>query len=104
MKVSPDGRRKRLIWIFLFIWSIAIVMSLPNLFLLTLHPHIENANSFLCGLSDHYAHSKWILVYKYLESVFFFFIPICLQVSVNDDDLMLRENQEIENVVTYSLP
>ncbi len=81
MKISHVNRRKRLLGIFTFIWSIGIIMALPNLFLLTLHPLPHRPEYQLCGLSDHYAHSHWILFYKYLESIFFFFIPIFLQVS-----------------------
>ena len=56
-------------------------MALPNLFLLTLHPYYNRSGYYICGLSDHYSHSSMILIYKYIESIFFFFIPIFLQVN-----------------------
>ena len=56
-------------------------MALPNLFLLALHPLHDRSGYYICGLSDDYAHSNLILVYKYIESILFFFIPIFVQVS-----------------------
>ena len=81
MKSSSTRRHQRLVVIFIIIWSVAILMASPNLFLLTLHPHYSRLNSHVCGLSDHYTHSSLILAYKYLESICFYFIPIFLQVS-----------------------
>jgi hypothetical protein len=77
------NRRKRLVLVFILIWSIGIIMASPNLFLLTLHPLYNRPEYYICGLSDHYAHSYLILVYKYIESILFFFIPIFVQVSLN---------------------
>jgi hypothetical protein len=81
MKLSQYHRRQRLLLIFIFIWLLAIVMALPNLFLLTLHPHHLRLNYHVCGLSDYYIHSYIVLCYKYIESIVFFFIPMLLQVS-----------------------
>jgi hypothetical protein len=83
VKVSHVNRRKRLVLIFILIWSIGTIMASPNLFLLTLHPLRDRPGYNVCGLSDHYAHSHLILFYKYMESILFFFIPIFVQVSLN---------------------
>lgn len=82
IKLSHVHRRKRLVLIFVLIWSVGMLMASPNLFLLTLHALTHRSGYNVCGLSDHYSHSKWILVYKYIESIFFFFIPIFVQVCV----------------------
>lgn len=55
-------------------------MALPNLILLTLHGLDHRPGYYVCGLSDHYTDSYWILIYKYIESILFFFIPIFIQV------------------------
>lgn len=81
IKLSHVNRRRRFVLIFLLIWSVGILVASPNLFLLTLHPLAHRSGFYVCGLSDHYSHSIWILVYKYIESIFFFFIPIFVQVS-----------------------
>lgn len=81
IKISHVHRRRRFVLIFFVIWSVGILMASPNLFLLTLHPLAHRPGASVCGLSDHYSHSKWILAYKYIESIFFFFIPIFVQVS-----------------------
>ncbi len=81
MKISNANRCKRLLTVFILIWSIGIIMALPNLFLLALHPLYHRPEYFVCGLSDHYAHSNFILFYKYIESILFYFIPIFVQVS-----------------------
>ncbi len=65
--------------VFILIWSIGIIMALPNLFLLTLHPLDHRPGYYVCGLTD--AYPRLILSYKYIESIFFFFIPIFVQVS-----------------------
>ncbi|CAF3678730.1 unnamed protein product [Rotaria sp. Silwood1] len=81
VKISHSNRRKRLLLIFISIWSIGIIMALPNLFLLTLHPLTNRPEYYVCGLSDHYTHPYFALFYKYTESIVFFFIPIFVQVS-----------------------
>ena len=82
IKLSHVHRRKRLVLIFVLIWSVGMLMASPNLFLLTLHELAHRSGHVVCGLSDHYSHSKWIVAYKYIESIFFFFIPIFVQVRV----------------------
>jgi len=57
-------------------------MASPNLFLLTLHPLHNRSEYYICGLSDHYTHSYLILLYKYIESILFYFIPIFVQVCL----------------------
>jgi hypothetical protein len=58
-------------------------MALPNLFLLALHPLRNRPDYYVCGLSDQSTHLYLILLYKYIESIFFFFIPIVVQVSLH---------------------
>jgi hypothetical protein len=58
-------------------------MALPNLFLLKLHPLDNRPDYCVCGLSDHSTHLYLILFYKYIESIFFFLIPIVVQVSLH---------------------
>jgi hypothetical protein len=65
-------------------------MALPNLFLLTLHPLNNRSGYYVCGLSDHDAHSFMILFYKYIESIFFFFIPIFVQVSLDKKNVLKK--------------
>ncbi|CAF0914552.1 unnamed protein product [Adineta steineri] len=79
VKISHVNRRKRLLFVFILIWSIGIIMASPNLFLLTLHPHINRPEYYVCGLSDHLTYSYIILFYKYIESILFFYIPISIQ-------------------------
>ncbi|CAF1182479.1 unnamed protein product [Rotaria sordida] len=79
VKISHSNRRKRLLLIFIVIWSIGIIMALPNLILLTLHPLYNRSEYYICGLSDHYTHSYFVLFYKYTESILFYFIPIFVQ-------------------------
>ncbi|CAF1923905.1 unnamed protein product [Rotaria magnacalcarata] len=79
VKLSHSNRRKRLLLIVITIWSIGILMASPNLFLLVLHPIHDRAEYYVCGLSDNYTHSYFVLFYKYAESVLFYFIPIFLQ-------------------------
>lgn len=80
IKISNVNRCKRLALVFILIWSIGIIMAMPNLILLTLHPLYHRPGFNICGLSDQYIHSSWILIYKYIESILFFFIPIFVQV------------------------
>ncbi|UJR31871.1 hypothetical protein I4U23_019345 [Adineta vaga] len=82
VKISSVNRRKRLSLIFVSIWSIGIIMALPNLFLLILHPLYNRPDYFICGLSDRLEHSSWILLYKYIESILFFFVPIFVQATL----------------------
>jgi len=58
-------------------------MALPNLFLLKLHPLDNRPDYYVCGLSDQPTHLYFILFYKYIESIFFFLIPIVVQVSLH---------------------
>jgi hypothetical protein len=83
MKISRISRRNRLYLIFIFIWSLGFIAALPNLYLLKLHPFYNRPQYYICGLSDHSINSHFIRFYKYTESVFFFFLPAFIQVSLN---------------------
>jgi hypothetical protein len=82
IKISRLNPHKRLCLIFIFIWSIGFIIALPNLYLLKLHPHYHRPQYYLCGLSDHSTDSQLITFYKYTESIFFFFLPAFIQVSL----------------------
>ncbi|CAF1051618.1 unnamed protein product [Adineta ricciae] len=82
VKISSVNRRKRLSLTFALIWSIGVLMALPNLLLLTLHELYNRPGYFICGLSDQPKYSTWILLYKYVESILFFFIPIFVQATL----------------------
>lgn len=58
-------------------------MALPNLYLLKLHPFPNRSKHFICGLSDHQIDFKYLLIYKYAESIFFFFLPAVIQVRIH---------------------
>lgn len=75
-------RRQRLWTLFVMIWLLALLIASPNLYLLRLHLLDRRSSSYVCGLSDHWIHSRWIIVYKYAESIVFFFLPAVIQVSV----------------------
>ncbi|CAF2742095.1 unnamed protein product [Rotaria sp. Silwood2] len=79
VKISHSNRRRRLLLIFILIWSIGIIMASPNLVLLSLHPLTNRSEYYVCGLSDHETHPYLALFYKYTESILFFFIPIFVQ-------------------------
>lgn len=82
IKISHINRRKRLYIIFALIWSLGFIIALPNLYLLKLHPVDNRPEYYICGLSDHWIDSNLIIFYKYTESVFFFFLPAFIQVSL----------------------
>ena len=82
VKTSQISRRKRLYSIFILIWSLGFIIALPNLYLLKLHPFHKRPQYYICGLSDHWTDSHLITFYKYTESVFFFFLPALIQVSL----------------------
>lgn len=82
VKISRISRRKRLYLIFILIWSLGFIVALPNLYLLKLHPLYNRPHYYVCGLSDHWIDSQLNIFYKYTESVFFFFLPAIIQVSL----------------------
>jgi hypothetical protein len=82
IKTSRISRRNRLYLIFISIWSLGFIIALPNLYLLKLHPFYNRPHYYICGLSDHWTDSHLIICYKYTESVFFFFLPAFIQVSL----------------------
>jgi hypothetical protein len=82
IKISRISRRNRLRLTFILIWSLGFITALPNLYLLKLHPFHNRPQYYICGLSDHRTDSHLIIFYKYTESVFFFFLPAFIQVSL----------------------
>lgn len=98
VKLSHSNRRRRLLLIFISIWMIGIIMALPNLFLLTLHSLPDRIGYYACGLSDNYAHSSFILFYKYAESILFYFIPIFVQVSLSKTEIFFKQKRSINDI------
>ena len=82
IRLSRVRRRQRLRTLFVMIWLLGLLIASPNLYLLQLHLLDDRSSSYVCGLSDHWLHSHWITVYKYAESIVFFFLPAVIQVSV----------------------
>lgn len=80
-KSSSVHRRTRLHLTFIGIWSAGFLFALPNLYLLKLHEFHHPSKYFICGLSDHWNDSKFLLIYKYTESILFFFLPALIQVN-----------------------
>ena len=90
IKISRISHRNRLCMIFILIWSLGFIIALPNLYLLKLHPFYNRPQYYICGLSDHWTDSQLIIFYKYTESVFFFFLPAIIQVSL----LRIQQNKK----------
>ena len=82
IKITRTNRRTRLRWVFVLIWSVGFIIASPNLYLLKLHSMYNRPQYYVCGLSDHWIDSRLIIFYKYTESVFFFFLPAFIQVSL----------------------